>query len=73
MVISNITVSRLMRILEKIKSLEGVSSLEQQKYSGGRAELEIKSKYKVMYLAESMENLLVLNLKSQIFQQIRSR
>ena len=56
-VISNISVSELMRILEKIKSLEGVSSVEQRKFAGGRAELEIKSKHKVMYLAENMENL----------------
>ena len=55
--ISNISVSELMRIVEKIKSLEGVSSVEQRKFADRRAELEIKSKHKVMYLAESMENL----------------
>ena len=56
-VISNISVSELMRIVEKIKSLEGVSSVEQRKFAHRKAELEIKSKHKVMYLAEGMESL----------------
>lgn len=56
-VISNISVSELLRIVENIKSVEGVSGVEQRKFSHRRAELEIKSKHKVMYLAESMENL----------------
>ncbi|NIM78199.1 MAG: hypothetical protein GTO20_05365, partial [Candidatus Aminicenantes bacterium] len=57
LVITNISVSELMRIVEKMKSLEGVSSVAQRKFSNRRAELEIKSKHKAMYLAESIENL----------------
>lgn len=56
-VIRNISVSELMRIVEEISSLEGVAGVEQRKFAAGRAELEIKSKHKVMYLAEGMENL----------------
>jgi hypothetical protein len=57
LVITNISVSQLMRIVEEVQSLEGVSSVEQRAFSGGRAQLEIKSKHKAMYLAESIENL----------------
>jgi hypothetical protein len=56
-VISNISVSELMRIVEKMKSLEGVRSVEQRKFSNRKAELEIKSKQKALYLAESIESL----------------
>jgi hypothetical protein len=57
LVITDITVTQLMRIVEEMQSLEGVSSVEQRAFSGGRAQLEIKSKHKAMYLAESIENL----------------
>ncbi len=67
LVITNISVSELMRIVEKMKSLEGVSSVAQRKFSNRRAELEIKSKHKAMYLAESIENLPGFNLQIASF------
>jgi hypothetical protein len=63
LVITNISVPELMRIVEKMKSLEGVSGVAQRKFSNRRAELEIKSKHKAMYLAESIENLPGFNLQ----------
>jgi hypothetical protein len=67
LVITNISVSQLMRIVEQVQSLEGVSSVEQRTFSGGRAQLEIKSKHKAMYLAESIENLPGIKLEISSF------
>jgi len=56
LVITGISVSQLMRIVEEINALEGVNGVEQREFSQGKAQLEIKSKHKAMYLAENIEN-----------------
>jgi hypothetical protein len=56
-VVTNVSVSRLANLIEALKSLEGVSSVSERKYSNRTAHLEIKSKHKTIYLAESIENI----------------
>ncbi len=57
LVISGISVSQLTGIVEEIQALEGVAGVSQRNFAGKEALLEIKSKHKAMYLAESIENL----------------
>ncbi|MCP4153858.1 MAG: hypothetical protein GY757_39390 [bacterium] len=65
--ITGITVTQLMRIVEEIQSVEGVSSVTQRDYQARRANLEIKSKHKAMYLAESIETLPGIKLEISRF------
>jgi hypothetical protein len=62
-IITGISVSKLARIMEKLKSLEGVGNVSQRAYANRTAQLEIKSKHKALYLAESIENLPAFNVK----------
>ncbi len=55
--IKNVSVSQLSRLTESLKTLEGVNTVSQRKYANRTALLEIKSKHKALYLAESIENL----------------
>lgn len=57
LIITDISVSELMRIVEEMQSVEGIAGVSQRDFSRGRARLEIKSKHKAMYLAESIESL----------------
>lgn len=67
LIVTGISVTQLMRLVEEMQSLEGVSSVEQRTFSSGRAQLEIKSKHKAMYLAESIENLPGIKLEITSF------
>jgi hypothetical protein len=57
LIIRNISASRLSSLIKALKSLEGVSSVSERKYASRTAYLEIKSKHKSLYLAESIENI----------------
>ncbi|MCP4158098.1 MAG: hypothetical protein GY757_60905, partial [bacterium] len=65
--ITGISVTQLMRIVEEMQSVEGVSSVTQRDYQAKRANLEIKSKHKAMYLAESIETLPGIKLEISRF------
>jgi hypothetical protein len=67
LVIMNVSVSELTRIIEELSVLEGVSSVQQRNFSGKRALLEIKSKHKALYLAESIENMKEFKLQISSF------
>jgi len=55
--ISNVSLSDLVKIVERISSVNGVSDVLQRTFANGRAQLVIKSKYKASYLADSIEKL----------------
>jgi hypothetical protein len=62
-VIKKISVSQLTQLVDKLNQLEGVSQVSQRKYENRTAYLEIKSKHKIMYLAENIENIQGINLE----------
>lgn len=56
-VISNVSSSQLGKIVEKMRTLNGVNDIQQRTFSNRRAQLEIKSRYKAPHLADSIEKL----------------
>jgi hypothetical protein len=72
-VIKNISVTQLLKIVESFKSLEGVNEVSQRKFSERTAYLEIKSKQKSMYLAESIENINIPGVKIEVIDFSTSR
>jgi hypothetical protein len=65
-VIKNISVTQLLKIVGSLKSLEGVNGVSQRKFAQRTAYLEIKSKQKTMYLAESIENINIPGIKIEV-------
>ena len=61
--ISNVSLSELGKIVERIRSVNGVSHVLQRNFSNSSGQLEIKSKHKASYLADSIEKLPGLKLK----------
>jgi hypothetical protein len=64
--IKNISVTQLLKIVESLKSLEGVNEVSQRKFAERTAYLEIKSKQKTMYLAESIENINIPGIRIEV-------
>ncbi|HDR14334.1 MAG TPA: hypothetical protein ENN79_02375 [Desulfobacteraceae bacterium] len=61
--VHNLSVSQLSRLVDAIRSIEGVSSVSQRGFSLGKADLEVVSKQPAFNLAQAMENLPGLELK----------
>jgi len=64
--IKNISASQLPRLVEYLKTLAGVSGVIQRTYADRTGFLEIKSKQKCMYLAESIENTNLSGFKIEV-------
>ncbi|MGD2086953.1 MAG: hypothetical protein PVH61_12290 [Candidatus Aminicenantes bacterium] len=65
-VVKNISVTQLLKIVESLKSLEGVKEVTQREFARRTAYLEIKSKHESMYLAESIERINIPGSKIEV-------
>ncbi len=65
--VKNISVTDLSRLIEKMKSMEGVSDVAQRGYAKRTATLHVKSKQKVLYIAGQMEDIPGMKLTIESF------